>query len=171
MQRALSNWKEIDPYAASVYTNELRIQEQQRQFDERLTKVQQLPLDASINVALTNVRSRNAHYSNYDGDIAGAMEKYPSAARAVQMAAESGNTAELEASIETLYGLAIGDTLQKQALAGPAPDSTTTTQDVATPTTAEPHGEETAPLSRTEQMKAEMQQEIANRSRGVFVAE
>jgi hypothetical protein len=57
-QRALSTWKEMAPYEASVYTNELRMQEQQRQFDERLAKREQLPMDSAINVALTNVRSR-----------------------------------------------------------------------------------------------------------------
>jgi len=172
LQRALSTWKEMDPYQAAVYTNELRLQEQQRQFEERLSQREQLPLDASINVALTSVRSRNPHYSNYDEDIASAMEKYPSAARAVQFAAESGNAKELESAIETLYGLAIGDTLQRQALTGPAPDSTTVTQDVAAPTVSEPHGETPAtPLSPTEQMKAAMNEEIAKTRRGVFVAE
>lgn len=171
MQRALSTWKEMAPYEASVYTNELRLQEQRQQFEERMTKVQQLPMDSAINVALTNVRSNNPQYANYDDGIAAAMEKYPSAARAVQVAAESGNRAELEASIETLYGLAIGDTLQQIALTGPAPDSTTTTQDVAAPAVSEPHGETPAPLTPTEQMKAAMNEEIANRSRGVFVAE
>lgn len=171
MQRALSTWKEIDPYQAAVYTNELRIQEQQQQFEERLSKAQQLPLDSSIHVALTNVQSRNPHYVNYSDGIEETMTKYPSAAKAVQIAAESGNRAELEAAIETLYGLTIGDTLQKQALTGPAPESTTVTTDVAAPTVSEPHGEESAPLTPTEQMKAEMREQIAKRTRGVFVAE
>jgi len=171
LQRALSTWKEMDPYAASVYTNELRLAEQKAQFEQQIQKAQQLPLDSSIHVALTNVQSRNPHYVNYSDGIEETMTKYPSAAKAVQLAAESGNRAELEAAIETLYGLTIGDTLQKQALAGPAPESTTVTQDVAAPTVSEPHGETAAPLSRTEQMKAEMQAEIANRTRGVFVAE
>jgi len=171
MQRALSTWKEIDPYQAAVYTNELRLQEQQKQFQEQISRAQQLPLDASINVALTNVRSRNPEYANYDDAIATAMEKYPSAAKAVQVAAEGGNTGELEAAIETLYGLAVGDTLRQIALTGPAPDSTTTTNTVAAPTVSEPHGEESATPTPTEQMKAAMKEEIASRTRGVFVAE
>ena len=170
MQRALSTWKDIDPYQAAVYTNELRLQEQQKQFEERLTKVQQLPMDSSINVALTNVRSRNPQYANYDDGIATAMEKYPSAARAVQFAAESGNSAELEAAIETLYGLAIGDTLQQIALTGPAPESTTTTSDVAAPTISEPHEAPPAPTAE-QQFREAFRQEIDQRRRGVFVAE
>lgn len=171
LQRALSTWKEMAPYEASVYTNELRIQEQQRQFDERLSKREQLPLDSAINVALTNVRSANPHFSNYDDAIATAMEKYPSAARAVQVAAENGQAGELEAAIETLYGLAVGDTLQKIALTGPTPESTTATNTVAAPTVSEAHGETPAPPTRTEQMKAEMNEEISALRRGVFVAE
>jgi len=171
MQRALSTWKEIDPYQAAVYTNELRLQEQQRQFDERITKAQQLPMDATINVALTNVRSRNPEFANYDDAIAPVMDKYPALQDALQSAATAGDTAKLEAAIETAYALAQGDTLKRIALTGPVPDGTTTTNTVAAPTVSEPHGEESATPTPTEQMKAAMKEEIASRTRGVFVAE
>jgi hypothetical protein len=86
------------------------------------------------------------------------------------VAAENGQSGELEAAIETLYGLAVGDTLQQIALTGPTPESTTATNTVAAPTVSEPHGETPAPPTPTEQMKAAMNEEIASRSRGVFVA-
>jgi hypothetical protein len=169
-QRALSTWKEIDPGNYAVYLNNLQNQEFEQRLEKRLAQAQQLPMDASINVALTNVRSRNPQFSNYDDAIATAMEKYPSAARAVQVAAENGQAGELEAAIETLYGLAEGDTLRQIALTGPAPESTTTTNTVAAPTISEPH-EAPAPPTPDSEFRDAFRQEAEQSRRGVFVAE
>jgi hypothetical protein len=170
LQRALSTWKEVDPYGASVYTNELRLQEQQQQFQQQIAKAQQLPMDSTINVALTNVRSQNPHYSNYDDALAETLQKYPAVRDAIQAAAEAGDTGKLEAAIGTAYALAQGDTLAQVVRTGSTPADTTTTSEVAEPTVSETH-EAPATLTQTEQMKAEMNEEIANRRRGVFVAE
>jgi len=172
LQRALANWKEIDPYQASVYTNSLQNQQMYAQFEERLSKAQQLPVDTTVHMALTNVRSRNPEFSNYDDAIEATMQKYPALQDALQSAASAGDTAKLEAAIETAYALAQGDTLKSLALSGPAPEqSTTTTSGIVAPTVSEAHGDEPVTLTRSEQMKADMNQEIANRRRGVFVAE
>ena len=170
MQRALSTWKDIDPYQAAVYTNNLQNEEQARQFEEKISKLQQLPMDASINVALTNVQSRHPELVAYSDAIEATMEKYPSAARAVQYAAESNNAGELEAAIETLYGLAQGDTLRQLALTGPAPDSTTTSQEVAAPTISESH-ESQPELTGEQRFREAFRQEAEQQRRGVFVAE
>jgi hypothetical protein len=170
LQRALSTWKDIDPYQASVYTNELRIQEQQNQFQQQISKMQQLPMDAAINVALTNVRSQNPHYSNYDGDLEAALQKYPAVQEAIESAAVAGDTGRLEAAIGTAYALAQGDTLAQVVRTGTTPDSTTTTTDVAAPTISEPHEAPATPTPESNFRDA-FRQEAEQRRRGAFVAE
>jgi len=170
LQRALATWKEIDPYQASVYTNDLRLQQMNQQFEERLSKAQQLPVDTSVHMALTNVRSRNPEFSNYDDAIEATMQRYPALQDALQSAASAGDTAKLEAAIETAYALAQGDTLKSLALSGPAPESTTTTSEVVAPTVSETH--EAAPEpTKVDQFRSEFHREMEQRRRGVFVAE
>ena len=170
LQRALSTWKDIDPYSASVYTNELRLQEQQQQFEERISKAAQMPMDATINVALTNVRSQNPHYSNYDDALEATLQKYPAVQEAIESAATAGDTGRLEAAIGTAYALAQGDTLAQVVRTGETPESTTTTETVAAPTISEPHEAPAAP-TQTDSFRDAFRQEAEQRKRGVFVAE
>jgi len=122
-------------------------------------------------MALTNVRSRNPEFSNYDDAIEATMQKYPALQDALQSAASAGDTAKLEAAIETAYALAQGDTLKSLALSGPAPEqSTTTTSGIVAPTVSETH--EAAPEpTNVDKFRSEFHQEMEQRRRGVFVAE
>lgn len=170
LQRALGTWKDIDPYGASVYTNDLRLQQQQQQFEQRLQQIQQLPMDATVHMALTNVMSTHPEFSNYDDALADVLQRYPSVQEQIQLSAASGDRAKLEAAIEAAFALAQGDTLRDLALAGPAPAETTTMSDVVAPTVSEPHEVPPEP-TKTDQFRAAFQQEMDQRRRGAFVAE
>lgn len=169
-QRGLDAWKEADPYSASVYTNELRNQQIRAEMEQKFQQQQQLPQDAQVNLALQNVRSRNPEFASLDDALEGTIQKYPYAAAALDAAANSGDPAQLEGAIETLYALARGDTLYSALRSGATPEDSTTTADVAVPTTSESR-EAPAPPSKTDQFKEAFRQEAERQNRGVWVAQ
>lgn len=170
IQRGLDTWKEVDPYGAAVYTNQLQNAQFQQQMEQKLQAAQQLPVDANVNMALQSVRGRNPQFTNYDEALADTLERYPYQAQQLQAAASSGDRAQLEGAIETLYALAERDTLRGLALSGPAPETTTASSEVVEPTTSETHEPEPEP-SRTDQFLAAFRQEAEHQRRGVWVAE
>jgi hypothetical protein len=170
VQRGLSVWKEIDPYEAAVYTNRLDNQALAAQVQAQMRQQAQLPLDATVNLALQNVRGRNPQFANYDDALEATLGRHPFAAKALEQAASSGDPAQIEGAIETLYSLAVGDTLQTLALAGPEGSDTTTTQDVATPTVSETRDPTPEPTT-TDRFKEAFRQEADRMRKGVWVAE
>lgn len=170
VQRGLDTWKEVDPYGAASYRNDLQLAQMQQQMEQRLQAAQQLPIDATVNMALQAVRTRNPGFISYDEALADTLERYPYQAQQLQAAASSGNREQLEGAIETLYSLAERDTLRSLVLSGPAPEQTTSTEQVVTPTTSATHEPEPEP-SQTDQFLAAFRQEAENQRRGVWVAE
>lgn len=170
IQRGLDTWKEVDPYGAATYRNDLQNAAFQQQMEQKLQAAQQLPVDATVNMALQSVRNRNPQFTNYDDALAETLERYPYQAQQLQAAASSGNREQLEGAIETLYSLAERDTLRALALSGPAPETTTASSEVVEPTTSETREPEPEP-SRTDQFLAAFRQEAEHQRRGVWVAE
>lgn len=170
LQRALSTWKEIDPYGASVYTTTLQNQESEARIRAEIQKAQQLPADAQMHMALTNVMARNPEYTQYSELIDQTLQKYPGIAASVRAAAESGDMAQLEAGIEALYTHAERDTLKQIVRTGVTPTETTTTSEVVAPTVSESH-EPAAPPTKTDEFRDAFRQEMEQHRRGVFVAE
>ena len=170
LQRGLATWKQIDPYEAAVYTNGLQNAHFQQQMEQRLQQAQQLPVDATVNMALQSVRNRNPHFTNYDDALGDTLERYPYQAQLLQSAAASGDSSQLEGAIETLYALAERDTLRSLALTGNTPEQTTTTEAVATPTISETHEPAPEPTP-VDEFRAAFKAEADRARRGVWVAE
>ena len=170
VQRGLDTWKEVDPYGAATYRSDLQFQQYQQDVEKRLQAAQQLPVDANVNMALQAVRTRNPGFISYDEALADTLERYPYQAQQLQTAAASGNRDQLEGAIETLYALAERDTLRSLALSGEAPEQTTSTEQVATPTTSETREPAPEP-SPLDEFRAAFKQEADHQRRGVWVAE
>lgn len=169
-QRGLATWKEIQPYEAAVYTNNLNNQQLQQYVDQRMNAASQLPADANMHMALANVRAQHPEYSNYDDSLEATLQKHPFAAKALEQAAASGDRQQLEGAIGTLYSLAIGDTLAQLALTGDAPENVTSSTGVVTPTTSETR-EEPEPPSPTDAFRAAFREEADRARKGVWVAD
>lgn len=167
VRHGLSVWKEIDPYEAAVYTNRLETQAMQAEFQQQLQQNQRLPLDATVNLALQNVRNRNPQFANYDDALEQTLQKHPFAAKALEQAANSGDPAQIEGAIETLYSLAVGDTLQSLALT-PPPTGETATTDVVVPTTSETRDQAPEP-SAQDKFREQFRQEADRVAKGVWV--
>jgi hypothetical protein len=170
VQRGLSVWKDIDPYEAAVYTNRLENKALVEQMQQQLTAQAKLPLDATMNLALQNVRNRNPQFANYDDALETTLAKHGFAAKALEQAAASGDPAQIEGAIETLYNLAVGDTLQSLALTPTPSDTTQVMQDVVTPSTSETRDPAPEP-SNTDRFREAFRQEADRARRGVWVAE
>lgn len=167
VQRGLSVWKEMDPYEASVYNNSLQNQALAAQFQQQLSQQAQLPLDATVNLALQNVRGRNPQFANYDDALEATLAKHQFARQALEQAANSGDPQQIEGAIETLYSLAVGDTLQSLALTPSSGGDTVTAQDVVTPTVSETR--DPAPeLSDTDKFKQAFRQESERQRLGAW---
>jgi hypothetical protein len=170
VQRGLSVWKEIDPYEAAVYTNTAQNQALAAQVQAQMAQQARLPQDTTVHLALQTVLNRNPHFTNYSDAIEATLAKHQFAAKALEQAASSGDPAQIEGAIETLYSLAVGDTLQTLALAGPAGAETTTSQDVVTPTVSETR-EATPEPSSQDKFREAFRQESDRVRKGVWVAD
>jgi hypothetical protein len=170
VERGLSVWKEVDPYSAAVYTNRLENEALRSQVQQQMAQQSRLPLDATVNLALQNVRGRNPQFANYDDALGQTLESHPFAAKALEQAANSGDPAQIEGAIETLYSLAVGDTLQQIARTGPTGTDTVTTQDVVTPTVSETRDPAPEPTN-TDRFREAFHQESERVRKGVWVAE
>lgn len=169
-QRALGVMKETSPGDYAVYVNHLNNQQHMAQVDQKLQAATQIPTDSAIHMALANVRAKHPEYVNYDDAIEATLQRHPFAAKAMERAVASGDREQIEGSLETLYSLAVGDTLSTLALTGDAPDNTTSSADVVTPTTSETREPAPEP-SGTDRFKDAFRQEAERRRRGVWVAE
>lgn len=169
-QRAMAIWKEQDPYSAAVYTTRLENAQLQQQLEQKVNAASQLPADANLHMALSNVRAKHPEYVNYDEAIGATMEKYPYMRDAVEAAYSSGDRTKLEGALETLYGLAVGDTLANLALTGETPETATTSAEVVAPTTSETRepAPEPTPLDL---FRESFKQEADTQRRGVWVAD
>jgi len=171
VQRGLSVWKDIDPYGAAAYRSDLQYQALAAQVQQQLRQNQQLPLDATVNLALQNVRNRNPQFANYDDALEATLAKHQFAAQALEQAAASGDPAQIEGAIETLYQLAVGDTLQSLALAPPSPDDTNVdTGGVVTPTVSETREQAPEPTAQ-DKFREQFRQEADRVRKGVWVAD
>ena len=171
-QRGLAAWKEIAPADYAVYVNELRNQQYFGQIQQQLQQQQQqaqLPQDAQINLALSNVLNRNPEFTTYSDVLDSTMEKYPYAAKLLNAATQSGDSAQIEGAIETLYSLARGDTLYSALRAGDTPEDSTTTAQVAVPQTSETREAPAEPTAEDEFRQA-FRQEAERQTRGVWTA-
>ena len=169
-QRGLSQWKEMQPYEAAVYTNNLNNQAMYQQMQQQAAAASQVPADANMHMALQNVRASHPEYVNYDDAIAATLEKYPHRAKAVEAAYASGDRQQLEGELETLYALAQRDTLASMALTGNAPDNTTASVDVVEPTVSETH-EPQPELSTTDIFRQQFKEAAEREAKGIWVAE
>lgn len=168
VQRGLSIWKDIDPYAASNYTSDLKMQALQAQVQSQLAAAHQVPQETRVTSALQKVLADNPHFVNYD--LTETLTNHPFAAQALQAASNSGDTGQIEGAIETLYSLAVGDTLATIARSGPTSPETVTTQDVATPTVSETRDPAPEPTN-TEKFREAFRQESDRARKGVWVAD
>ena len=169
VQRGLSVWKDLDPYEAAVYTNRQENQALHAQLQQQVQQQARLPLDATVNLALQNVRNRNPQFANYDDALEATLANHQFAAKALESAAASGDPQQIEGAIETLYSLAVGDTLQQIART-PATGDTVTAQDVVTPSTSETRDPAPKP-TQLDRFREEFHQESERASKGVWVAE
>ena len=170
VQRGLSVWKDIDPYAAAVYTNRLENQAIQAQMQEQMRQQAQLPQQATVSLALQAVLNRNPQFTNYNDALEATMQKHPFAAEALKQASDSGVPQQIEGAIETLYSLAMGDTLQSLALTPAATGQESTTVDVVEPTVSETRDPAPEP-SGTDRFREAFRQESERVRKGVWVAE
>lgn len=169
-QRALGIMKETSPGDYAVYVNSLNNEQLRAEFQQELQAARQAPLDAGLNLALMNVRSKNPQFVNYDDKLEATFEKHPFVAKALDQAVSSGDSQQIEDVIKTAYSLAVGDTLANLALTGETPDNTTASTEVVEPTTSETHEPEPEPTG-TEQFLAAFRQEAEQRRKGIWVAD
>ena len=167
VQRGLSVWKDIDPYEAAVYRNKIDNQAFQAQVQQQVAAAIQVPTENKVSSALQNVMTRNPHFTNYELDAT--LQKHPFAASALKSATDSGDPVQIEGAIETLYSLAVGDTLQTIART-PAMGDTVTAQDVVTASTSETRDPAPEPTQQ-EKFKELFHQESERQRKGVWVAE
>jgi hypothetical protein len=170
VRRGLSVWKEIDPYEAAVYTNRLENQATYAQMQAQIQSQAQLPRDSTVHLALQSVLNRNPQFTNYNDAIETTLANHPFAGKALEQATNSGDPAQIEGAIETLYHLAVGDTLQTLALTPTGDGDTTTTQDVVTPSVSETR-DPAPPPTPQEQWREEFRQEAERKRLGVWMAE
>ena len=170
MQRGLDTWKEFDPYGAASYRNDVQLAALQERMAQERQAAAQLPVDASVNLALQNVRSRNPEFASFDEAIGTTLGRHPWLQAQLQNAANSGDPSQLEGVIETVYGLARGDTLYNALQSGTTPDSTTTTADVAVPATSEAHGEVAPEPTAQDVFRAQFREEAERQNKGIWVA-
>lgn len=169
MQRGLDTWKEFDPYGASSYRNDIQLATLQQQMAQERQAAVQLPVDASVNLALQNVRSKNPEYASFDEAIGTTLQRNPWLQSQLQTAAKSGDPSQLEGVIETVYGLARGDTLYNALQSGVTPDSTTTTTEVAVPATSETREAPPEPTAQ-DAFRASFREEAERQNKGIWVA-
>ncbi len=109
----------------------------------------------------------NPHFVNYD--LEATLQKHPFAAQAMASATNSGDPGQIKGAIETLYSLAVGDTLADIARNNPVED-TTTAQEVLSPTTSETRDPAPEP-TQTDRFKEAFRQESERARKGVWVAD
>ena len=168
-QRALGIMKETAPGDYAVYVNNLENQRFRAEIEQKIQQAQNLPVDATVNLALQNVRNRNPQFANYDDAIEQTLQRHPFAARALEQATQSGEAAQIEGAIETLYSLAVGDTLQALALQAPTPEAETTAAEVAVPSVAETRDPPPEPTN-TDRFREAFRQEAERQRNGAWVA-
>ena len=169
-QRGIAQWKEMQPYEAAVYTNNLNNAQLRQELEQVRSSASQLPADANMHMALQNVRANNPEYVNYDDSIEETLGKYPYIQKVVNDAYASGDRQQLEGALETLYALAQRDTLASIALTGNTPETTTASTQVAEPTVSETH-EPTPEPSPMDQWRQEFRQTAERTQKGIWVAE
>lgn len=169
-QRGLAQWKEMQPYEAAVYTNNLNNAQLRQEVEQRVNAASQLPADANMHMALQNVRASHPEYVNYDDSIGETLAKYPYMQKAVENAYASGDREQLEGALETLYALAQRDTLANIALTGDAPETATTSAEVVAPTVSETHEPAPEP-SPMDKWREEFRQTAERTQKGIWVAE
>ena len=170
LQRGLSTWKQVDPYEAAAYRQDLYFSQLRQEMEQQKQASQQLPVDANVHMALSNVRSQHPEFVNYDDALGDTLAKYPFMQEALVGASQSGDRAKLEGAIETLYALAQRDTLASIALTGNTPETTATSSEVAEPTTSETREPAPEP-SPLDAWRDEFRQMAERERKGVWVAD
>ena len=169
-QRGLAQWKELQPYEAAVYTNNLNNAQLRQEMEQVRSAASQVPADANMHMALQNVRANNPQYVNYDEAIGDTLAKYPFMQKAVNDAYSSGDRQQLEGALETLYALAQRDTLTNLALTGEAPENTTASSEVVEPTVSETREPEPEP-SKLDLFRQQFRETAERAQKGIWVAE
>jgi len=169
-QRGIAQWKELQPYEAAVYTNDLKNAQFRQEMQQQAAAASQLPADANMHMALQNVRAKTPEYVNYDDAIEATLAKYPHRQRAIEAAYQSGDREQLEGEIETLYALAQRDTLHNNALTGNTPENTTASAEVAEPTVSETREPEPEP-SKLDVFRQQFRETAEREQKGIWVAE
>lgn len=163
MRRGIQTWKETDPFAASQYVTDLRIQEARDELEQRF---QNPPVsgEAQMQTALVNVLGQHQEFNQYADALNGVIARYPGVAQGL-----TGTLQEKEAAIEVLFALAERDTLRALALGGQTPAEPHAETQVATPTTSETR-EEPPAKTGTDLFREQFKEEADRLTRGGFVA-
>ena len=162
-QRIMRQWYEVDPYAATEFSNAVRFE----QMKQEIAK-QQPVRDENLQMqsALSQVLADNPEFTQYAEDLEAAIQRYPAAAQGLR-----GSQDEKVESIKTLFALAERDTLRAIALSGNTPTGPTTTTDVATATTSTDHPDEApAPPTPLEKWREDFRKTAEEMRGGAFVA-
>lgn len=156
-ERIMRQWYEHDPYAANDFGNSLRIEQAKRELQ---AQAPQRDEGIQMQAALQQVLAEHPEYNQYSDGLDAIINKFPAAATGLR-----GSQQEKQQAIETLFALAEGDRLRRNALQGGPAAEPATTQEVATSTSSQEHPHE-APAEPTplETFREQFAQEAARRT-------